>query len=388
MTAKHNSEITEKADFSHIRYAQCWEDADILLDGLDIQPGDHCVSIASAGDNALAMLTRNPAKVLAIDLNPAQLFCVELRVAAYRTLTHQQLLILMGSRPCVVSPHQPCTSRAEIYTLCRPLLSEACAAFWDQQKKQINRLGIGDVGKFERYFRIFKRFILPLCHSQKEVEGLFHNATPQARQNYFDKTWNNKRWQWFARLFFSQTVMGKLGRDPSFFAHIEGSFSQHISRKIKYALCHLDPAGNPYLHWILTTTHGNALPLALRKEHFETIRNNLDRLQWQLISIEDLVSNAKATGDRFQKFNLSDIFEYMSEPYYHELLEQLLEVSTPGSRLLYWNMLTPRCAPDSMVDHLKPLTELAEQLHQQDKAFFYNRLIVEEVIRESVQGAL
>jgi S-adenosylmethionine:diacylglycerol 3-amino-3-carboxypropyl transferase len=43
-----------------IRYAQCWEDADVLLEALDIQPGQSCLSIASAGDNTLAMLAKNP----------------------------------------------------------------------------------------------------------------------------------------------------------------------------------------------------------------------------------------------------------------------------------------------------------------------------------------
>jgi len=373
-----NSEIASKADFSLIRYAQCWEDADVLLAGLDIQPGDNCLSIASAGDNALAMLTRNPDKVLAVDLNPVQLYCVELRVAAYRVLTHEQLLILMGSRPCIQKESQPYYSRKAIYNVCRPLLSEACAAFWDQQ--QIERYGIGGMGKFERYFRIFKQWILPLCHSQKTVQGLFQQSSREQREAYFDCTWNNRRWQLLARLFFSETVMGKLGRDPSFFAHIEGSFSEHIMRKIRYALCELNPADNPYLHWIVTTTHGNALPLALREEHFETIRNNLDKLGWRLISVEDLVEEMKPTPERFQKFNLSDIFEYMSVPAYHHLLQKLLEISTPKSRLLYWNMLTPRQAPESMAERIRPLADLAQELHLQDKAFFYNRLIVEETL--------
>jgi S-adenosylmethionine-diacylglycerol 3-amino-3-carboxypropyl transferase len=52
-----NSEIAAHVDFPHIRYGQCWEDADILLTALDIQPGDVCLSIASAGDNTLALLT-------------------------------------------------------------------------------------------------------------------------------------------------------------------------------------------------------------------------------------------------------------------------------------------------------------------------------------------
>src|SRR5437763_53270 len=48
------SEVAARADFTGIRYAQCWEDADILLAGLDVQPGDVCLSIASAGDISLA----------------------------------------------------------------------------------------------------------------------------------------------------------------------------------------------------------------------------------------------------------------------------------------------------------------------------------------------
>jgi S-adenosylmethionine:diacylglycerol 3-amino-3-carboxypropyl transferase len=31
------SEAATRADFSQIRYAQCWEDADVLLDALDIR---------------------------------------------------------------------------------------------------------------------------------------------------------------------------------------------------------------------------------------------------------------------------------------------------------------------------------------------------------------
>jgi len=58
------SEAAAAADFTIIRYAQVLEDADILLEALDIQPEDECLSIASAGDNARAMLARGPRKVI------------------------------------------------------------------------------------------------------------------------------------------------------------------------------------------------------------------------------------------------------------------------------------------------------------------------------------
>ncbi len=44
-----SSEAEANADFSVLRYAQCWEDADILLDALNIQPGQTCLRNRLAG---------------------------------------------------------------------------------------------------------------------------------------------------------------------------------------------------------------------------------------------------------------------------------------------------------------------------------------------------
>src|SRR5436309_11040966 len=117
------SEIAAKADFTGVRYAQAWEDADILVEALDVRPGDVVLSIASAGDNSLALLTRGPARVIALDLSPAQLACLELRVAAFRELSHPELLELIGSTPS--------RRRPDLYRRCRSLLSAAARKFWD-----------------------------------------------------------------------------------------------------------------------------------------------------------------------------------------------------------------------------------------------------------------
>ena len=54
--------------------------------------------------------------------------------------------------------------------------------------------------------------------------------------------------------------------------------------------------------------------------------------------------------------------------------------ATPAARLVYWNMLAPRSRPEAMADVLRPMTDLAERLHRQDKAFFYSRLVFEELV--------
>jgi S-adenosylmethionine-diacylglycerol 3-amino-3-carboxypropyl transferase len=93
-----SKDISQRARFDHVRYAQVWEDADVLVQGLRIRSGESVLSIGSAGDNALALLTADPASVVALDLSAPQIMCIRLRIAAYRALTHEQLLELMGSR--------------------------------------------------------------------------------------------------------------------------------------------------------------------------------------------------------------------------------------------------------------------------------------------------
>jgi S-adenosylmethionine-diacylglycerol 3-amino-3-carboxypropyl transferase len=366
------SEVEDKADFQIIRYAQCWEDADVLLDGLDIQEGEHCLSIASAGDNSLAMLAKKPAKLIALDLNPLQLACLELRVAAYRNLEHAELLELMGSRPS--------DQRKRLYEKCRPLLKPDTRAFWDGRLPAVERLGLGGVGKFERYFRIFRTYVLPLVHSRRRVQQMLRTAGPEQRRQFYDRHWNSWRWRLLINLFFSQTVMGRLGRDPAFFTYAEDSFSRHVAGKAEHAICELEPGRNPYMQWIFTGTHGEALPYALRAEHFDAIRNNLDKLEWQTMPVEAYVERCRTDGLTIDRFNLSNIFEYMSGSGYSRLLSELISVSRPGSRLLYWNMLVPRSCPDELRQRLKSLDELSADLHCRDKAFFYRRLVIEEVL--------
>ncbi len=362
-----SSEIVDRASFDLIRYAQCWEDADILLEALNLQEGGVCLSIASAGDNSLAMLAKNPARVIALDLSLAQLACLELRVAAYRELAHQELLELIGSRPS--------SQRAKLYQRCRPLLKADVKTFWDSKTDLIEQ-GIGSGGKFENYFKLFRERVMPLIHSQKTVQALLEPKPLSERQAFYDKRWNNWRWQGLFRIFFSRFVMGRMGRDPEFFKYVEGSVAKRILSRAKHALTELEPAENPYLQWILLGTHGHALPYALRPENFDAIRNNLDKLEWHHQSIEDFL---KTNDGKIDCFNLSDIFEYMSEANTQTLLETLLNSANKGGRLAYWNMLVPRSRPEALQDRLEPLRELSDQLHWQDKAFFYSRFIVEEV---------
>ena len=362
------TEAAARADFNQIRYAQCWEDADVLLEALDVREGDVCLSIASAGDNSFSLLSRNPAKVIAVDLNPAQLACVWLRKAAYARLTHEELLQLIGARPA--------DDRQRLYTRCRPDLPTPVQQFWDARPDLIN-CGIGSAGKFERYFTLFRTRILPFIHTRKRVDQLLAGGSREARHAFYTSTWNSLRWRLMFNLFFSRFVMGRFGRDPAFFQYVQGSVSQRILQRARHALTELNPADNPYLQWILTGRYTTALPHALRPENFEPIRRNLDRLHVHHGSIEQYL--AGQPDERIDRFNLSDIFEYMSEDNHATLLKLMVSRAKPGATLAYWNMLVPRSRPAQLASQLSENLALGDRLLLQDKAFFYSRLVVENV---------
>jgi S-adenosylmethionine-diacylglycerol 3-amino-3-carboxypropyl transferase len=362
------SEAAARADFSGIRYAQVWEDADVLIEALDIQPGDTCLSIASAGDNALALLTKHPARVVALDLSQAQLACLALRVAAYRSLEHHELLELIGSRAS--------DRRLELYRRCRKLLQEEPRRFWDGQPELIAD-GIGSAGRFERYFALFRTRVLPLVHGRSTLAALLQPRPLAARRAFYERRWDSWRWRLLFRVFFSRFVMGRLGRDPEFFKYVETDVAGSILSRTKHALTELDPSANPYVHWILTGAHGDALPCALRAEHFDVIRANIDRIEWHCQPVEAFLQ--EAGGHTIDRYNLSDLFEYVSPEAYHRMLGEIVRTGRPGARAVYWNMLVPRARPEAMSDRLEALDDEALRLHMADRAFFYSALRIERV---------
>ena len=364
------ADLSLSAGSSALRYAQCWEDADVLLEALDVRAGDTCVSIGSAGDNTLALLARGPRRVVAVDLNPAQIACLELRVSAYRNLSHPELLELVGSTPS--------RRRLELYHRCRNELSAEGRHFWDARPAAVAG-GIGAAGRFERYFSIFRDRVLPLVHPRRVTAALLRGGSREEREHFYLRVWDNWRWRLAFRVFFSRAVMSRLGRDPSCFEYVHGAVAERLLARTRHALTALDPADNPYLQWICSGRHLTALPFALRPENFEPIRAHLDRLAWRCCTIEQFLQEVEPGS--IDRFNLSDIFEYLSPRQYSRALEQLARAGRPGGRLVYWNMLAERHRPEWLGAQLNPLADLARELHRKDRAFFYSDLVIEEILR-------
>ena len=359
--------IEDRARFDLIRYANVWEDADLLCAALRPAPARRMLSIASAGDNAFALLAGG-AEVVAADLSPAQLALVDLKRAAIRRLGHAEALAFLGARP---GP-----DRRPVYEQLERDLAERTREFWREHLDDVAD-GVIHHGKFESYLRLFRERILPLVHRRSTVLELLRERDETERARFYDETWNTWRWRLLFRIFFSRFTMGRLGRDPEFFRYVEGSVAERLLARTRDALTLLPPETNPYIEFILTGRFGNSLPRYLRPEVFAAAKKGTDRLTLFQGSIEEAAAEHRGAG--FDGFNLSDIFEYIDPDHSAAIYGRLLDAARPGARLAYWNMMVPRRLSAAFPERVRFLEAEAAGLFAQDRAFFYSAFVLEGI---------
>lgn len=347
----------DKVNHEYIRYANCWEDADVLLEGLKVVSGDKILSIGSAGDNSFSLLTGNPDLVLAVDVNEVQLNLIELKKAAFLALSYDEFLEFIGFRES--------NRRDELYDKVKDQLSDTLNSFWDEHKIEIEN-GIIYCGKFERYFRLFRTRILPLIHSKKTIDKLFavKNATDQA--SFYAHKWNNLRWKLLFKIFFSKFVMGVFGRDPAFLKEVEVPVGKFIFNQAENHLSSVNCQHNYFLHFILKGNFGDQLPHYARKENFEQIKMNCHKLK----TFKGFAEDAFKEYTAFTKFNLSNIFEYMNKDQFQQVCDNLIENGTLNARFAYWNLMVPR-RMRTMNKQLSLDKVNSSALSAKDKGFFY-----------------
>ena len=352
-----------KVRHDYIRYANVWEDAALLLQGLRAGVGARHLSIASAGDNAFMLLTTDPAIVVAVDINAPQLHLCALKREAIRVLDREAFLAFAGFKPS--------DTRLAVFEKIAPLLSPAAQQYW-RQNTAVLAHGFVHAGKFERYFKLFAHWVLPLIHTQKTVEELLRPKSVEAQVAFYNEKWNTWRWRLLFKIFFSKFVMGRAGRDPAFLKEVKVSVGDFIFGKAARHLSHVAAQDNHILRFNLTGSFGETLPDYVQVAHYEQVKSRLDRLQLH----HGFAEAAIEKWGNFDCFNLSNIFEYMDEPTFKLVSAQLLAGANPGARFAYWNLMVPRNMVNLFPDSLSDDGTTATLDRALDRGFFYNKFIV------------
>ena len=367
MISYSEATISKTIDTDFVRFGNVWEDADVLCDALAPScTKGRILSIASAGDNVLALLTINPKEIIAVDVNRSQLACLELRISAFRHLDYFGLLSFMG---ITAAPN-----RNETYQELRPDLSSEAKLFWDNHPKIIQE-GIIHIGRFERYLKIFRNYIFPLVHSKDKREALFITRSHPDRLKFYEEQWDTFLWRQLFRLFFNPWIIGNDEQCFDFLNYVQGDASNRLLRRTKHALTELSPCSNPYLTYILKGNYSlEALPRYLRAEFKKTITSQLDRIKLVCAPVQEA-----AKDGNFDGYNLSDIMESMETSEYDFCYQTLLSHANPKARLVYWDTLHPHDLPEHLKELVNTQSELSEVLHWRDKVWFYQSLHIDEL---------
>ena len=357
---------------SALLYSQCWEDVDVARTALNIRPGDTVVAIAAAGDNVLALLQDDPRQVLAVDVNAAQSALLELKRAAVGNFADATALdAFLGAAPS--------STRTAGYENIRPRLTPPALRYWDANLPMIEA-GVIHTGRFERYVAHFRRAVLPFVPGRRAVRDMLVATDLEAQRRTYRERWNSRRWRMLFRVFFSQALLRRFGRDPAFFAHCEiDDVGAHYLARAEHALTNVPIRTNPYLTYMLSGRFGGGRqrPDYLRPEAQPVIRQRIDRIALETASLDAVLRAlpSRSVG----AFYLSDIFELSSAEDYATSLAEIARVGRVGARICYWNNLVRRGRPEALAGELDSHADEARSLHLRDRAFLYSRLVIESV---------
>ena len=342
---------------NYIHYSNCHEDVNMIINNTDVVV-ENVLSIASGGDNSFACLLLNPKRVVCIDTNPSQVYLVKLKKAAIKYLDYEEYLVFIGIYE---------GDSLFLYNKIKDKLENDVASYFNEHIFLINEIKIVNCGRFEYYFNVFSKKILPLIHSKKIIDRFMSFDSLEEQKAFYLKKFNNIRFKLMFKLFFSKFIMKRIGRDKDYFKYNKGSLSKELKERFELGIFNNLNKDNPYLQYVIYNKFIK-LPLYLQYENYEKIKNNIDKVEVINMSLDDYMNDN--IDSKFDLMNLSDIFEYIDNNQMNYYENKIYNMVNKKGKVVFWNMQNDRTFADLFVRK--------EVLLDNDLAFYYKNIFVYE----------
>ncbi len=360
----------ERLVFHGIVFHMSWEDPEMDRQALDLTPDDSVVSISSGGCNPLNFLCQNPRRLICVDGNPAQNAILELKLAAIRSLDYQTFFdIFAARRPSVV---------CRVYRpRLRPQLSARSAAFWDENLWMVAR-GLYNFGRLGLFCRILRRYLALLGIGPNLIEDFFQRHTLREQTDLYRTRVAPRLWgPWSRQFVMFRPLLYLCGVHPQQYRLVNGRHDmyEYVKERVEYLLTQVPVRDNYFLSQAVSGRfRGQHVPPYLRPENFQTLRQNLDRVLivngWLGPFLDTL------PPDLITKFNLLDIFDWMSPAMFEATLRSVLRAARVGARLIYRSGSYQLDPPPAILPHLERHDDLARRLLATDRSGTYGSFYV------------
>lgn len=330
--------------FNGFVYNQIWEDPRVDMAALELRPDSRILTISSGGCNILNYLTALPERIIAVDLNHHHMALTRLKLAALRHLPdHEEFFRFFG--------HADDPKNLDNYhQFIREHLDDSSRHFWEGGswiRRALRRQRIKYfAGNFYDHAKL--GWFLRFCHAasrltRRDPAQLLNASTIEEQERIFEEV--------FAPLFDNRLVRlgGKLpisvfslGIPPAQFRAMKNdangmSMIDVYRQRVRRLACDF-PMEDNYFAWqafgrVYDTESRRAIPDYLKAETYQTLRDNLHRVETHVTSLTVFLARQPAAS--MDRFVFLDAQDWMPPAVINELWTHVARVGKPGTRVIF-----------------------------------------------------
>jgi S-adenosylmethionine-diacylglycerol 3-amino-3-carboxypropyl transferase len=358
-------------------YNQIWEDPEVDMEALALEPHHRIVTIASGGCNILNYLAADPARIVAVDLNTNHVALSRLKLSALANLpAYEQFFRFFGNA-------NDKANRALFDSLLRRHLDDETRIYWDRNRPLRGRRI--DMFAHDLYRHgLLGRFI-GILHTVarlhgKRLDGIVNAKNKAEQRAEFERSiaplFDYKSVKFLSR---SPISLYALGIPPAQYDELvaAGSPISVLRGRVEKLACDF-PMEENYFAWQAFTRgydveKRQAVPAYLRRDVYDVIRTRTGRVDILHASMTDwLKTQEPASLDRFV---LLDAQDWMTPAMLNALWREVDRVAARDARVIFRTAGPDSPLPRKLAPELLAPWEYRDEesarLHSQDRASIY-----------------
>ncbi len=365
--------------FRGLVYAQIWEDPDVDMEAMQIQPGHHIVSIASGGCNILSYLTADPGRITALDLNRAHIALNRLKLCAAQNLPDHANFLQFFARA-----DEP-ANLENYFKYVQPHLDETSREYWESR----NLFGRKRIGVFTRNFYrtgLLGKF-MGAGHLLARIYGhdprrMLEARTMDEQRTIFEEElapmFDKRFVRWLTK--HPASLYG-LGIPPAQYRSLatasDDGMASVLRARLEKLACDFDLNKNYFAWQAFGRGYGESsnapLPPYLQPANFTSVRERAPRVDVRHLSFTDFLRESPASSA--DRYVLLDAQDWMSDEVLTDLWREITRTARQGARVIFRTAaeetLLPGRIPDEILSRWHYAEAESRDLGARDRSSIY-----------------
>ena len=382
MIKKIKNRVFQKIHTGNLVYNTCWEDPRCDRALLEINKDSRVAMLTSAGCNALDYLLDDPASIDCVDMNPRQNALLDLKSALFQKSNHETLFQFFGQGHC--------NQAREIFEEnLSAQLDNYARQYWAQNLHFFDGKGIrksfywhGSAGAAAFVVKKMldispktKQLIQRLfeCDHLTTQRDLYYRLEPRL-MNFFT------RWLFNRHLFQSMLGVPQNQQNLAKKTYQDG-MAGYVKQCFRKVFTEVNVADNYFWKVYLFGSYSeDCCPNYLRKEHFDTLQNRVNRVKTHTATLSGFLQNNPGQYTHFILLDHQDWMAAHHRPALSEEWQLILQNSAPNAKILLRSAAAEvNFIPDFVYQKVKFDAPLAAGTERYDRVGTYASVLLGEV---------